>query len=100
LVDLKSACNLNGKQAETLLDTIYITCNKNTIPFDKEKPMLASGLRFGSAAMTTRGFNELEFYKVGKIISKCLKNPEDKNLHLELKAQVEELVKGLNLFNK
>jgi glycine hydroxymethyltransferase len=100
LVDLKSACSLNGKQAETLLDTIYITCNKNTIPFDKEKPMLASGLRFGSAAMTTRGFNELEFYKVGKIISKCLKNPEDKNLHLELKAQVEELVKGLNLFNK
>jgi glycine hydroxymethyltransferase len=100
LVDLKSGCNLNGKQAETLLDTIYITCNKNTIPFDKEKPMLASGLRLGSAAMTTRGFNEDHFYKVGKIISKCLKNPDDKNLHLELKAQVEGLVKGLNLYNK
>ena len=100
LMDLKSACNLNGKQAETLLDTINITCNKNTIPFDKEKPMLASGLRLGTAAMTTRGFNEIEFYQVGKIISSCLKNPEDKNLHVKLKAPVENLVAGLNLYNK
>ena len=100
LVDLKSACTLNGKQAETLLDTINITCNKNTIPFDKEKPMYGSGLRLGTAAMTTRGFNEAEFYQVGKIISACLKNPEDKNLHQQLKNKVELLVAGLNLYNK
>jgi glycine hydroxymethyltransferase len=100
LMDLKSACSLNGKQAETLLDTINITCNKNTIPFDKEKPMLASGLRLGTPAMTTRGFNENEFYQVGKIISKCLKNPDDKVLHQQLKADVLKLVEGLNLYNK
>jgi glycine hydroxymethyltransferase len=100
LMDLKSGCSLNGKQAETLLDTINITCNKNTIPFDKEKPMLASGLRLGTPAMTTRGFNETEFYQVGKIISKCLKNPDNKELHQQLKADVLKLVEGLNLYNK
>ena len=64
LVDVKSSLNLSGKQAEKLLDEVGITCNKNTIPFDLEKPFVTSGIRLGSAAMTTRGFKEDEFKQV------------------------------------
>ena len=56
LADVKSSYGLTGKKAEALLDEINITCNKNTIPFDQEKPFVTSGIRLGTAAMTTRGF--------------------------------------------
>jgi len=93
LVDLRGACNLNGKEAETLLDSINITCNKNSIPFDPQKPAYCSGLRLGTAAMTTRGFKEKEFELVGRYIATALKNPEDKNIINELKNNVLELLK-------
>jgi len=64
LVDVKSSCNLTGKESETLLDKVNITVNKNTIPFDSERPAFGSGIRLGTAAMTTRGFKEKEFEKV------------------------------------
>ena len=76
LVDVKSSVNLTGKEAEEILDSINITCNKNTIPNDTEKPFITSGLRIGSAAMTTRGLKEKEFYDIGKIISKALKKEQ------------------------
>ena len=72
LVDVKSI-GLTGKEAEKLLDTINITVNKNTIPYDTEKPFVTSGIRLGTPAMTTRGFTEKDFVKVGEIISRCLK---------------------------
>ena len=56
---------ITGKQAETALDKIHITVNKNTIPNDTESPMKTSGIRLGTPAMTTRGFKEEEFIKVG-----------------------------------
>ena len=74
MIDLRSFTDLKGNEAEKLLDSINITCNKNSIPFDPEKPNYTSGLRFGTPAMTSRGFKEEEFYKVGKIICKALKN--------------------------
>ena len=61
LLDVKSSCGLTGKEAENLLDKINITVNKNVIPFDTESPMVSSGIRLGSAAMTTKGFKESDF---------------------------------------
>ena len=91
LVDVKSGSNLTGKEAQNLLDSIHITTNKNTIPGDKESPMVTSGIRLGSPAMTTRGFKEDEFRQVGEIIAKALKNPNNKELLDNLSEQVLEL---------
>ena len=71
LVDVTSS-TLTGKEAEKLLDEINITVNKNTIPYDKASPMITSGIRIGSPAMTTRGLKEAEFYEIGNIISDAL----------------------------
>lgn len=94
MVDVKAGCGLTGKQAEILLDSIDITCNKNSIPFDAEKPAYCSGIRLGTAAMTTRGFKEAEFIKVGQIICQALKNPGDIALLSNLRKEVADLVKG------
>ena len=91
LVDVKSNTGLTGKEAEAILDRIHITVNKNTIPNDTEKPFITSGIRIGSPAMTTRGFNEDDFRLVGKIISKALKNSNDDNVLEELSKEVLEL---------
>lgn len=80
LVDVKHSVNLSGKQAERLLDEVGITCNKNTIPFDEEKPFVTSGIRLGSAAMTTRGFQEKEFEQVAHWIATVCKHPNDADL--------------------
>lgn len=95
LVDTKSV-GLTGKQAEEILDKINITCNKNTIPYDTESPLITSGIRIGSPAMTTRGLKEQEFKSIGKIISRALKNPTEENLK-ELKEQVLEITKNFPL---
>lgn len=91
LVDVKSSIDMTGIEAEELLDTINITINKNTIPYDTEKPFITSGIRLGTPAMTTRGFMEDDFIKVGNIISKCLKNKDDKDVLKKLKKEVLEL---------
>lgn len=91
LIDVKGSIGMSGKSAEKLLDEVNITCNKNTIPFDSEKPFIASGIRLGSAAMTTKGFNEEDFRLVGKLISKVLKNPEDENIKDEVRREVKKL---------
>lgn len=93
LVDLRGVTSLNGKEAEKLLDSINITCNKNSIPFDPEKPAYCSGLRLGSAAMTTRGFKENEFRLVGKWIALALKNKDNEELLAQLKQDVITLLK-------
>ena len=61
-----------GKAAEIALERAGITCNKNGIPFDPEKPTVTSGIRLGSPAATTRGFGQAEFKKVGKLIAEVL----------------------------
>lgn len=91
LVDIKSSIGITGKEAEKILDSINITCNKNTIPNDLESPFKTSGIRLGSPAMTTRGFNEKEFTEVGEIIATALKNRSDKKILKQLKKQVIEL---------
>lgn len=79
LVDTK-VLGITGKQAETVLGSVNITCNKNSIPFDSEKPAITSGIRLGTAAMTTKGFNEDDFRKVGKLIASALKDQSETNL--------------------
>ncbi|NMA50668.1 MAG: serine hydroxymethyltransferase [Mollicutes bacterium] len=91
LVDVKSSCNITGIDAQNLLDSINITTNKNTIPNDTEKPMISSGLRLGSPAMTTRGLKEKDFVLIGEIITKALKNKDNKKVLNELKKEVIKL---------
>ena len=71
LADVRST-GLTGKEAENRLDDISITCNKNTIPFDPQSPFIASGIRLGTPAVTTRGFNEKHMIKIANIISRTL----------------------------
>lgn len=94
LVDVTSV-GLNGKDAEAMLEEINIACNKNTIPNDKEGPMIGSGIRLGTPAMTTRGFKEAEFEKVANIIVAALKKEKSVD---ELKAEVAELTKDFPLY--
>ncbi len=91
LVDVKGSCGLTGKEAEELLDKIHITVNKNTIPKETEKPMISSGIRIGTPAMTTRGFKEEEFKKVGYIIATALKNSQDEEILKKLNQEVLDL---------
>jgi len=91
LVDVKNSANITGKEAQELLDKIHITVNKNAIPNDSERPMVTSGVRIGSPAMTTRGLKENEFIQIGKIIAKALKNSTNEKLLDELSKEVIEL---------
>ncbi|MEG1506193.1 MAG: serine hydroxymethyltransferase [Bacilli bacterium] len=91
LLNVKDTCGITGKHAEVVLDKIHITVNKNTIPGDTESPMVTSGIRIGTPAMTTRGFGEKEFIHVGKLISKALKNHDNAEILEELSKEVIEL---------
>ena len=97
LVNVKASVGLSGKKAERLLDEIGITCNKNSIPFDPEKPMVTSGIRLGSAAMTTRGFKEAEFKQVAHWMDAVLRNPEDEALKKEIREAVSALTQQFPL---
>ncbi len=88
LIDVKSSYNITGKEAETLLDEINITVNKNTIPFDLENPTVTSGIRIGTAAMSTKGFNKDDFKEVASIIHNCLSKKKNQN---ELLIDVKKL---------
>ena len=91
LIDVKGKYGITGKDAETVLDKINITTNKNTIPNETESPFKTSGLRLGSAAMTTRGLNEDDFIKIGKIISCALANRDNEEVLNNLKVEVLEI---------
>ncbi|HBP3440841.1 TPA: serine hydroxymethyltransferase [Staphylococcus aureus] len=90
-VDVKGSIGLTGKEAEETLDSVGITCNKNTIPFDQEKPFVTSGIRLGTPAATTRGFDEKAFEEVAKIISLALKNSKDEEKLQQAKERVAKL---------
>jgi glycine hydroxymethyltransferase len=92
LVDLRPK-GLTGKVAEGGLNRAHLTCNKNGIPFDPEKPMVTSGVRLGSPAATTRGFGEAEFRQVGQMIGEVLDGLAKANA-VDGNSAVEEAVKG------
>ena len=93
LLDVKSKTGLNGKKSEELLGSVNITVNKNTIPNDTEKPFLASGIRIGTPAITTRGFKEEDMIVIAKLIDKALSNPNKEEVLSSIKTQVIDLCK-------
>ena len=97
LVDLR-AKKMTGKEAEKVLGDAHITCNKNGIPNDPEKPMVTSGIRLGSPAMTTRGFKEAEARQVGNFIADVLDNPNDPDNIAKVRAQVADLTKRFPVY--
>jgi len=99
LIDVKTSFKLTGKQAEEILDSINITVNKNTIPFDSEKPNITSGIRLGTPAMTTRGLKENDFIQITNIIIKALKNHSSKKILKECKKEVKILTDKFPLKN-
>ncbi|MGY6172464.1 serine hydroxymethyltransferase [Candidatus Mycoplasma pogonae] len=94
IIDVLKGYNLSGKKAAEILSSINITTNKNSIPNDTLSPMVASGVRLGTAAMTSRGFGKKEFVELAKIINSVLKHPEDLKLHQAAKKQVKALTKA------
>lgn len=97
LLDLTGMKVDTGKEAEHLLDEIGITCNKNSIPFDKQKPFVTSGLRLGTAAVTSRGFGEEDMREVARIISITLSDFD--NRQDEARARVKALCDKYPLYN-
>ena len=97
LVDLRSL-GLTGKVAEKVLDEVGITVNKNTIPFDPESPFVTSGIRIGTAAVTSRGFGEKEMQDIASIIAFTLKNHEDEGKLQEAAQRVEALTGSFTLY--
>ncbi|MFZ0426713.1 MAG: serine hydroxymethyltransferase [Acidobacteriota bacterium] len=97
LVDVFSK-GLTGKQAESLLEGAGITVNKNTIPFDQHPPMVTSGIRIGTPALTTRGMKEAEMEQIGQWIARVLSSPEDESVSQSVRQQVKELVTGFPLY--
>jgi len=99
LLDLRSI-GMTGKIADQLVSDIKITANKNTVPFDPESPFVTSGLRLGSAALTTRGFDEKAFEDVGNVIADRLLNPNDEKIKEKSIKKVSELCNNFPLYGQ
>jgi glycine hydroxymethyltransferase len=99
LVDLRPF-KITGNIAEKALEKAGITVNKNTIPFDPEKPTVTSGIRIGTPAVTTRGMKEDEMVKIGKLISKVLRAPDDEKVISEVRKEVQELCDAFPLYQE
>ncbi len=97
LVDLRNK-NITGKEAEALLENVHITVNKNAIPFDPQKPMITSGIRIGTPAVTTRGMKEEEMEKIAECINLTLTNPKDEVIHERVRSMVKELTERFPLY--
>ncbi|MCX5782383.1 MAG: serine hydroxymethyltransferase [Elusimicrobia bacterium] len=97
LVDLRPL-GVKGNEAQTVLESVGITVNKNAIPYDPEKPMVASGIRIGTPAITTRGMKEQEMDKIAGWIIQTLKNRSDENILKNIKSEVIKLCKKFPLY--
>lgn len=90
LVDLRNK-NFTGKKAQELLDELGITCNKNAVPFDDKSPLITSGIRLGTPALTTRGMKEKDMEKIAEMINEVISKPEDENVKKDIKQRVEDI---------
>ena len=97
LVDLRPK-HLTGKEAEAILGAAHMTCNKNGIPNDPQKPMVTSGVRLGTPAMTTRGFKEEQVRKTAHLIADVLDNPHDEANLARVREQVAELTRQFPVY--
>ena len=99
LVDLKKY-GLTGKEAEKVLDSVHITCNKNTVPNDPQSPFVTSGLRLGTPAVTSRGLKEDDIREVADIIADVIENREDSAVIETTKAKVQAICKKFPLYEE
>lgn len=97
LVDLRDE-EVTGKEGEKALEDANIVANKNAVPYDPEPPMVTSGVRIGTPALTTRGMEEEELREIGEMIGKVLKNPEDESVRGEVRNRVSELLEEYSLY--
>jgi len=97
LIDLRNK-NITGKLAENALEKADITVNKNMVPFDDKSPFVTSGMRVGTAAITSRGFKETEMQQIVDLIDEVLTNPEDENNLAQVKEKVQQLVSNFPLY--
>lgn len=94
LVDIYNSVGVTGKQAEDILYKVNITCNKNAIPNDTQKPTITSGVRLGTAAITTRGFSEEDCRLVARWIDRSLRNRANEKIQQEIQSEIKEFMKG------
>lgn len=97
MVDLRNK-SITGKDAEEALGKANITVNRNTIPYDPQKPFITSGIRIGTPALTTRGMKEAEMKKVCQLMNKILTNPKDEQVIQKIKEEVKELCAAFPLY--
>jgi glycine hydroxymethyltransferase len=97
LVDLRNK-NVTGKKAETALDVAGITCNKNSVPNDDKSPLITSGIRLGTAAMTSRGFTETDMHAIVGFIDRVIIAPDDADVHTAVKADVKAYCAPFGLY--
>lgn len=97
-IDVKKSIGISGKKAEELLDSVGITVNKNTVPYDPEKPMVTSGIRIGTPSVTTRGMKEAEIKMIASLLDKTLKNRNDIEALEEIKKQVTALTEKFPIY--
>ena len=98
LIDLRNK-DISGKDAEIALVLADITANKNMVPFDDKSPFVTSGIRFGTAAITTRGLVESDMEKVVEFIDQVIMNPENESIIKEVRGKVNEMMKTRPIFN-
>lgn len=91
---------ITGKEAEKALDAVQITVNKNTIPFDPNKPFIASGVRIGTPALTTRGMKEEDMRSIGKMIAAVLREPESEEVKIKTRQEVADLAARFPMYPK
>jgi glycine hydroxymethyltransferase len=99
LLDLRNK-DVTGKMAEIALDKSGITCNKNAVPYDTQPPLVTSGIRLGTAAMTTRGMKENDMVIISSLINKVIKNIENEDIYKEVKNEVKEFASQFPLHQK
>ncbi|MGH8642199.1 MAG: serine hydroxymethyltransferase, partial [Burkholderiales bacterium] len=99
LLDLRGK-KITGREAEIVLGSANITVNKNAVPNDPQKPMITSGVRIGSPAMTTRGFKELEAERLGHLIADVLESPADEKVIKRVTAEVKKLCEKFPVYRK
>ena len=97
LIDLRSK-NINGKDAEEILGKVDITVNKNMVPFDTESPFITSGIRIGTAAITSRGIQNETIPQIVSLIDRTLMNHSDTKAITNIKAEIHETMSPLPLF--
>ena len=98
LIDLRNK-GVNGKETEKALVKADITCNKNMVPYDDKSPFITSGIRLGTAAVTTRGLKEADMPVIADLIDEVIKNINDEKVLDAVKVKVNDLMKGRALFN-